>query len=166
MVDYDNGSGRSVCTELVQQARVTIRTLNCDDVGNRDGRKQDGFRKIQYFVTRTHTSSQLGKKNCNRSPLIAFNRIGGTIDHNCVIFHNVQYVDRKRDFQALPGIFVSYPGTLSLERLQRVPREYGPMFTAEISTLIFFLALLHLRKRLRYRVTWALGTDGNNTVED
>lgn len=92
---------------------------------------------------------------CRNDDQCAFNKLvlkhGIVLDDLSWIFNNVPYSKRHVDLKELRGVFCSFPGTLSWERMKRYPVEYGPIFIPELVALSAVVYMLSTKRILGLR---------------
>ena len=66
------------------------------------------------------------------------------LDEQRRVFHNVEHIDRQKNIQLHKGVFCSFPGTLTLARIQRLPLDHIHIFVPEIfGFILLWIAIAH-----------------------
>ena len=94
---------------------------------------------------------------CHGDDQCAFNKMRIShkirVDEEHRIFLNVAWKERHRDFREFDAIFCGYCGTITYDRMYRVPFEYWTFFRRElIAILVICLIFLFYKRSTRSAV--------------
>jgi len=113
----------------------------CYDNMNANSGLYSGYNKsiqelLEYIIQTNYSKDD--QKNLNKACKYFMNDI--IIDSEKLLFHNLSQYERYFNDKT-DSAFVSYPGTLSLNRIKRIPKEYLPMLYNNFCYIIFLIIL-------------------------
>lgn len=113
----------------------------CYDNMNANAGLYSGYNKsiqelLEYIIQTNYSKDD--QRNLNDACKYFVNDI--IIDSEKLLFHNLTQYERYFDNQT-DSAFISYPGTLSLNRIKRIPKEYLPILYNNFRHILFLIVL-------------------------